>query len=41
MDTGSEVTLTPRNFWERIGKPTLRKTNLQLRLFDGSFIKNF
>ena len=25
MDTGSEVTLIPRNFWEHIRKPTLRK----------------
>ena len=24
MDTGSDVTLIPKNFWERIGKPTLR-----------------
>ena len=23
MDTGSEVTLIPKHFWERIGKPTL------------------
>ena len=39
MDTGSEVTLTPRNFWERFGKPTLRKSSLLLRQFDGSVIK--
>ena len=23
MDTGGEVTLIPKNFWEHIGKPTL------------------
>ena len=39
MDTSSEVTLIPRNFWERIGKPTLQKTSLLLRQFDGSVIK--
>ena len=41
MDTGSEVTLIPKNFWECIGKPTLRKSSLQLCQFDGSFIKTF
>ena len=30
MDTGSEVTLIAKNFWECIGKPTLRKISLQL-----------
>ena len=39
MDTGSEVTLIPRNFWERTGKLTLQKSSLQLRQFDGSVIK--
>ena len=38
-DTGSEVTIIPRNFWERIGKLTLRKSSLQIRLFDGLVIK--
>ena len=37
--TGSEVTLIPRNFWERIGKPTLRKSSLLLHQFDVSVIK--
>ena len=39
IDIGSEVTLIPRNFWKHIGKPTLRKSSLQLRQFDGSVIK--
>ena len=39
MDTGSEVTLIPRNFWKRTGKLTLQKGSLQLRQFDGSVIK--
>ena len=38
-DTGSKVTLMPKEFWERIGKPNLRKSSLQLRQFDGSIIK--
>ena len=41
MDTGSEVTLIPKNFLECIGKPTLRKSCFQLRQFDGSVIENF
>ena len=39
MDTGSEVMLIPRNFWECIGKLTLQKSKLLLCLFDGSVIK--
>ena len=39
MDTDSEVTFIPKKFWEHIGKPTLRKSSLQLRQFDGSVIK--
>ena len=39
MDIGSEVALIPRNFLKRIGKPTLRKSSLLLRQFDGFVIK--
>ena len=39
MDTGSEVTLIPKDFWERIGKPTLRRSSLQPRQLDGPVIK--
>ena len=39
IDTGSEVTLMTRNFRERIGKPTLRKSSLLRHQFDGSVIK--
>ena len=39
MDSDSEVRLIPRNFWKCIGKPTLRKSSLLLRQFDGSVIK--
>ena len=39
MDTGSGVMLIPRNFWECIGKPTLRKSSLLLCQFEGSVIK--
>ena len=38
-DTGCGVTLTPRNFWERIGKPALRNSKLLPRQFNGSVIK--
>ena len=38
VDTGSEVTLIPKNFWERIGKPKLKKTSLKLKQFDGTII---
>ena len=39
MDTGGEVMLIQKNFWEHTGKPTFRKSKLQLRQFDGSVIK--
>ena len=39
MDTGSEVTLKAKNFWEPIGKRTLWKSSLQLCQFDGLVIK--
>ena len=41
MDTGSEITVIPKNYWECIGKPTLQKSSLQLCQFDGSVIKTF
>ena len=39
MDASSKVALIPRNFWEHIGKPTLRKYSLLLHQFDGSVMK--
>lgn len=39
VDMGSDVTLMPRNFWEKMGKSKLRKSNLNLKQFDGSVIK--
>ena len=39
MDTGSVFNAYAKNFWQRIGKLTLRKRSLQLRQFDGSVIK--
>lgn len=39
IDTGSEVTIIPRNFWEEMGKPKLRKSLVKLKQFDGSTIK--
>jgi len=39
IDTGSEVTIIPKNFWESLGKPPLRKCSVKLKQFDGSTIK--
>ena len=39
MDTDSEITLIPKKILKRSGKPTLRKSSLQLRQFDGLVIK--
>ena len=34
-----DVTLIPRNFWEKMDKSKLRKRNLLLEQFDGTVIK--
>jgi len=39
VDTGSEVTLIPRNFWNTMGQPRLKRCDLKLKQFDGSNIK--
>lgn len=39
VDMGSDVTLIPKNFWQKVGKPKLRKSNRNLKQFDGSIIK--
>ena len=39
MDTCSEVTIILKNSGNAREKPTLRKSSLQLRQFDGSVIK--
>ena len=38
-DPWSDVTLMPRRFWEKMGKPKLKKSNLQLKQFDRTVIK--
>jgi len=38
VDTGSDVTLIPKNFWQHMGKPKLKRSYLKLRQFDGSYI---
>jgi hypothetical protein len=38
LDTGSQATLIPNNFWHRLGEPRLKKTNVRLKQFDGSVI---
>ena len=39
LDTGSQVTIIPVNFWKKLGSPRVRKCNAKLRQFDGSEIK--
>ena len=39
LDTGSEATLIPSNFWEQMGRPLLGKTTIKLRQYDGSVIE--
>ena len=39
VDTGSQVTIIPRNFWELMSKPKLQKCYLRLKDFDGTIIK--
>jgi len=38
VDTGSQVTLIPRNIWQDLGRPVLKKCGLSLKQFDGSKI---
>ena len=39
VDTGSDITLIPANFWQDLGKLELKKSTLQLKQFDGIMIK--
>ena len=39
VDTGSQVTIIPKNFWELMSKPKLQKCYLRLKQFDGTIIK--
>ncbi|MEE4247258.1 MAG: retroviral-like aspartic protease family protein, partial [Kangiellaceae bacterium] len=39
LDSGSDASIIPRNFWQQLGEPKLRKCSRQLRQFDGSAIK--
>ena len=39
VDSGSDITLIPVNFWQDLGKPRLKKSALQLKQFDGTIIK--
>ena len=39
LDSGSDASIVPRNFWQQLGEPKLRKCARQLRQFDGSLIK--
>ena len=39
VDTGSDITLIPVNFWPDLGKPRLKKSTLQRKQFNGTIIK--
>ena len=39
VDTGSDITLIPVNFWQDLEKPRLKKSTLQLKLFDVNMIE--
>ena len=39
VDTGNQVTIIPKNFWELMSKPKLQKCYLRLKQFDGTIIK--
>ena len=39
VDTGSDITLIPVNFWLDLGKPKHKKSTLQLKQFNGTIIK--
>ena len=39
LDTGSQATLIPKNFWLKCGSPKLSPSFQKLRQFDGSVIK--
>ena len=39
VDTGSDATIIPNNFWRKMGSPKLNKSYVKLRQFDGSVIK--
>jgi hypothetical protein len=39
IDTGSDATIVPNNFWRKMGCPELNKSHVKLRQFDGSVIK--
>lgn len=39
LDTGSYVTLIPKNIWEEMGEPKLYKSHLKVRKFVVSCLK--
>ena len=39
VNTGSDITLIPVNFWQDLGKPRLKTSALQPKQFDGTIIK--
>ena len=39
LDSGSEATIIPKNFWVKLGEPKLTRTKSRLHQFDGTEIK--
>ncbi|PAA81730.1 hypothetical protein BOX15_Mlig033926g4 [Macrostomum lignano] len=39
LDSGSDASIIPKNFWKALGEPRLKRCPRQLRQFDGSVIK--
>lgn len=39
LDTGSDLTFIPSNFWRKLRNPRLKKNLVQLNQFDGSVIE--
>ena len=39
VDTGADISIIPRNFWEKLGKPTLSTFSKILRNYDNSAMK--
>ena len=39
LDSGSEATVIPRNMWQDMGKPPLKKSTHRLKQFDGSHLR--
>ena len=39
LDTGASLSIIPRNFWNKLGRPRLTQIQKKIRMFDGSELK--